>query len=182
MRWRRRSTRAEVCQCRELPPRRERFLAIPIVTSVLARHWVPTFSGVWYGSIGGPKGWGYGPDRPRLALPYPQAGLPAGGGYGLELGWPILPYHTPQKVGTLGTGLARTGTNTGTLRERQATPRKKKDKKKYETAAEPRSKKYKRGRRASQPTPNRRKANRREDREERGAPSDGGWGDRAEGP
>ena len=35
----------------------------------------------------------------------------------LRLGWPILPYHTPQKVGTLGTGLARTGTNTGTLRE-----------------------------------------------------------------
>ena len=51
-----------------------------------------------------------------------------------------------------------------------------------ETAARPRSKKYKRGRRASQPTPNRRKANRREGREERGAPSDGGWGDRAEGP
>ena len=51
-----------------------------------------------------------------------------------------------------------------------------------ETAAKPRSKKYKRGRRAPQPTPNHRKANRREDREERGAPSDGEWGDRAEEP
>ena len=51
-----------------------------------------------------------------------------------------------------------------------------------ETAARQRSKKYKRGRRAPQPTPDHRKANRREDREERGAPSDGGWGDRAEEP
>ena len=51
-----------------------------------------------------------------------------------------------------------------------------------EAAAGPRSKKYKRGRRAPQPTPNHRKSNRREDREERGAPSDGGWGDRAEEP
>ena len=53
-----------------------------------------------------------------------------------------------------------------------------------ETAAKPQSKKYKRGRRAPQSTPNHRKANRREDREEseRGAPSDGGWGDRAEEP
>ena len=41
-----------------------------------------------------------------------------------------------------------------------------------ETAAKPRSKKYKRGRRA--PQPDHRKANRREDREERGALSDGG--------
>ena len=51
-----------------------------------------------------------------------------------------------------------------------------------ESAARPRSKKYKRGRRAPQPTPDHRKSNRREDREERGAPSDGGWGDRAEEP
>ena len=51
-----------------------------------------------------------------------------------------------------------------------------------ETAARPQSKKYKRGRRAPQSTPNHRKANRREDREERGAPSDGGWRDRAEEP
>ena len=51
-----------------------------------------------------------------------------------------------------------------------------------ETAARPRSKKYKRGRRAPQPTPDHRKANKRKDREERGAPSDGGWGDRAEEP
>ena len=45
-----------------------------------------------------------------------------------------------------------------------------------ETAAKPRSKKYKRGGRAPQPTPDHRKANRREDREERGALSDGGVG------
>ena len=51
-----------------------------------------------------------------------------------------------------------------------------------ETAARPRSKRYKRGKRAPQPTPDHRKANRREDREERGAPSDGGWRDRAEEP
>ena len=51
-----------------------------------------------------------------------------------------------------------------------------------ETAAGPRPKKQKRGRRAPQPTPDHRKANRREDREEREAPSDGEWGDRAEGP
>ena len=49
---------------------------------------VPTFSGVWYGRLGGPKGGGYGPDRPRLALPYPKQVFQEAGGYGLEVGWP----------------------------------------------------------------------------------------------
>ena len=46
------------------------------------------------------RGGGYGPDRPRLALPYPKQVFQEAGGYG-EVGWTSLPYHTPEKVGTL---------------------------------------------------------------------------------
>ena len=40
---------------------------------------------------------GIGPDRPRIALPYPQAGLSAGGG---ELSRGGLPHHTTKKFFT----------------------------------------------------------------------------------
>jgi len=74
----------------------------------------------------------------------------------------------PPSPGELGTGSPSAG-STESGRE-------------DETATGPRPKKYKRGRRAPQPLPNQRKASREEDREERGAPPNRGWGGRTEGP
>ena len=56
-------------------------------------------------SLCGTRGWPAPPPPPTGILMRGSwisgAGGPKGWGYGLELGWPMAPYHTPQKVGTL---------------------------------------------------------------------------------
>ena len=52
-----------------------------------------------YGTLAAQMVGGYGPDRPSPVSG--RLGLSAGGGYGLEV---VGPYHTPQKVQTLGGG------------------------------------------------------------------------------